>query len=177
MKKVDENIVYMHLKTIVTALFCIILDQLFKNHIITTLQQNQKVLIFPGIYKTFVWNKGVAFSMFSSSSNASIFFLIFISFSICAVLMYLMFSSKGYGKFYTLSITLMLSGGLSNIIDRVFYGAVIDYIYLSYNGYNWPTIFNFADMCICLGAALFTYWTMVLSPENKNTAPEKYSFE
>jgi len=49
---------------------------------------------------------------------------------------------------------LVITGGLSNLMDRLCYGAVVDYMLLNVLGIQWPTIFNLADMWICLGCLL-----------------------
>ena len=57
-----------------------------------------------------------------------------------------------------LSLTLVLAGGLGNLIDRALYGAVVDYIELTFMTFP---VFNFADVCVTVGAALFALFTLL----------------
>ena len=57
-----------------------------------------------------------------------------------------------------LSLTLVLAGGLGNLIDRALYGAVIDYIELTFMTFP---VFNFADICVTMGAAMFALFTLL----------------
>jgi len=51
---------------------------------------------------------------------------------------------------------LVLSGAIGNLIDRVSYGYVVDFLDVYYDSYRWPA-FNIADAAICIGAALIIY--------------------
>jgi signal peptidase II len=62
---------------------------------------------------------------------------------------------------YTLALSMIAAGALSNLYDRYTYGAVIDFILLHYAEYSWP-IFNIADLSICIGAAL--WWLQGIRP-------------
>ena len=68
------------------------------------------------------------------------------------------FLSRGLSLRVRLSLTLVLAGGLGNLIDRALYGAVIDYIELTFMTFP---VFNFADVCVTVGAALFALFTLL----------------
>ena len=64
-----------------------------------------------------------------------------------------MFKKENYNKYEIIGYSLLLSGAIGNLIDRIIYGYVIDYLDFRILGYNYP-IFNFADMCIVIGLVL-----------------------
>jgi signal peptidase II len=55
-----------------------------------------------------------------------------------------------------LALSLILGGALGNVLDRVMFGAVVDFIDLHYANWHWPA-FNIADSAICIGAALIVW--------------------
>jgi len=64
----------------------------------------------------------------------------------------LVYSYKRYKKGHSIvGETLVLAGSISNILDRIMYGGVIDFIVVSFGSYSWP-VFNIADIAIVIGA-------------------------
>ncbi|MDR1008710.1 MAG: signal peptidase II [Rickettsiales bacterium] len=98
-----------------------------------------------------VWNVGVSFSMFSSGSQAGRWILVALSLIAVAFIMrMIMREGDGRARFGWI---LVASGAIGNILDRVRYGAVVDFLDFHIRGWHWPA-FNFADVCICLGVLL-----------------------
>jgi signal peptidase II len=64
-----------------------------------------------------------------------------------------------------IALTLMLGGALSNLFDRVYYGAVIDFIDVYFGYHHWP-VFNLADCSICVGAFLLL---LIKEPKKSNS--------
>lgn len=97
-------------------------------------------------------NTGVAFSMFQ---NNNIFFICLVSLVIIFLIFFIYKNKKELTKLQTHSLLLILSGGIGNLIDRLFRGAVVDFIDVGYKTvYRWPA-FNVADSCVCIGVTLF----------------------
>ena len=59
-------------------------------------------------------------------------------------------------KLLCVALSLILGGALGNVLDRLMYGAVVDFIDLHYANWHWPA-FNIADSAICIGAALIIW--------------------
>lgn len=98
-----------------------------------------------------VWNKGISFSMFSDSYyNILIYLAIIISIGLVFASWY-----KAKEKTDIIAWGLIMGGGLSNLFDRWFFGAVLDFIAISFNQHNFP-IFNFADMAITIGTIIIS---------------------
>ena len=99
-----------------------------------------------------VSNTGVAFSMFQKNN---VFFIILVSLVIIFLIYFISKNKKVLTKLQTHSLLLILAGGIGNLIDRLFRGAVVDFIDIGYKEvYRWPA-FNIADSCVCIGITLF----------------------
>ena len=115
----------------------------------------------PVISLVLAYNYGVAFSMFAFLNE----YLKYIQLIIVAIGIIYLIKNKEVFKAYHLPITLILIGGLSNILDRFTYGAVVDYVYWHY----WFefAIFNFADVLIDIGVVLILYKQFTTKDEVK----------
>lgn len=120
----------------------------------------------PLINLTYTLNDGAAFSSFSGKR----LLLILLP---CAMLLlcafYFVKEGKG-SKWLTVSLILIMSGGIGNLIDRIRAGLVVDYLDLQL--FEFP-VFNFADCCICVGAAMVCIYELFLR-KDPNT-PKKES--
>ena len=94
-----------------------------------------------------IWNEGIAFGLFSFNDKLYYNLLTIFICIITAVIIWLMFRSKGFEKF---SYLMIIGGSFGNIFDRVFYSAVPDFIDIHINNFHW-FIFNVADIFITLG--------------------------
>ncbi|MBR1739441.1 MAG: signal peptidase II [Ruminococcus sp.] len=99
---------------------------------------------------THIRNKGAAWSMMEGKK----WFLVALPVAVVLVGMIYMFAirKRKYNKFEMVSLSMIIAGGVGNLIDRVRMGEVIDYIL--FEPVNFP-IFNFADICIVIGSILF----------------------
>ena len=95
---------------------------------------------------THIHNFGVSFGLFSGLISP--WLLIIIGLLVVGFIFYLMKSASD--MFEEWSFLIIISGALSNIIDRIFNGYVIDFIYFHYKYFFWPA-FNFADIYITIG--------------------------
>ena len=103
---------------------------------------------------SFAWNEGAAFSMLRSRP----WLVVAVSAAVLLFVAGAVFLSRGLSLRVRLSLTLVLAGGLGNLIDRALYGAVVDYIELTFMTFP---VFNFADVCVTVGAALFALFTLL----------------
>lgn len=124
----------------------IILDQLSKLLILQNLNLNQSIEIFEGFfYLTLVHNTGAAFSILKDQA------FLFIAISIIAIIAILFYMHKKQERVFLkdLSLALILGGACGNLIDRVRFGYVVDFLDFRI----WP-VFNIADSAITIGALL-----------------------
>ncbi len=125
------------------AIFVVILDQITKAIVITCLKYGKSYLIINKIfYLTLVKNTGAAFGTFK---NQAAFFILV---SIIAIIFIVVFLSKKKVNLY-LPLALILGGAIGNLIDRLRFGYVVDFLDFKV----WP-VFNVADSCISIGAFL-----------------------
>ena len=94
-----------------------------------------------------IWNKGIAFGLFSLNGGMFYQLISLLIFFIVIILIYLILKSTGFEKF---GFILILGGALGNLFDRIFYKAVPDFIDLHINNFHW-FIFNIADIFITIG--------------------------
>lgn len=111
--------------------------------------------VIPGFFRfTYVQNKGAAFGMLS---DARWVFMIISAVTIAAmVFFFLKFKPKN--KLLCTAVTMICAGGIGNMIDRIFYGYVVDMI--DFYGI-WPYVFNVADSFVCIGAGLLILWLIL----------------
>jgi signal peptidase II len=131
----------------------LILDQCSKLIADALLQFNQPVPLLPFLDLHKVYNPGAAFSFLSNASGWQRWFFVGLTLVVSLVLaVWLRRLQAGQARL-ALALALILGGALGNLIDRVMYGYVIDFIDLYYGGWHWP-VFNVADSAITVGAGL-----------------------
>ena len=109
----------------------------------------QSIPVIYGFKLTLAWNKGVSYSLFADAgTQGSLVLTSFIVTTITLFAGYVLW--RGYKGYRVWIEAMILGGAVSNLIDRVNYGAVIDFIELYACSYSFP-IFNVADMFIVLG--------------------------
>jgi signal peptidase II len=96
------------------------------------------------------WNRGISFGMFNNASYSNIIFLALAS---SIVLYLIMLLYKSTSQFTSSALSLIIGGAIGNIIDRIRFKAVADFIEWHIGSYYWPA-FNIADAAICLGVTL-----------------------
>ena len=132
------------------------LDQLFKYLVEIFLKPVGTVEIIPNLFSlTYVENRGAAFGIMSDMR------WIFIVFSIIVIiaLLVIVFRYKVKNKLFLTAVVLLIGGGIGNLIDRILYGFVIDYLSLSF----FPPVCNFADYCITAGTVLLLIYLLFYS--------------
>ena len=135
---------------ILLSVMLIIIDQGIKYIVVSNLNVLDSVNIIPNFLNiTYVTNSGGAFSILSGSRY---FFIILGIIAIIYLIKYIM-SDSNITKVDLIAYSLVISGIIGNLIDRIIYGYVIDYIHFYISSYSFA-IFNFADMCIVIGAII-----------------------
>ncbi len=125
-------------------------DQLTKTIVDSTLQLGQGYTIIENFfYFTYAQNQGAAWGIFQGAMN--LFFIISIIATIGIV--YFFIQSHAYQKLTRFGLVLVFSGMIGNLIDRIVFGHVRDFIDFIILGYDFP-IFNIADIAITVGVAL-----------------------
>ncbi len=135
------------------SFFVIAFDQITKYWAMTHLMPYESVVVFPMLSWTLAFNSGSAFSFLAASGSWHTWFFTGFSglVSIALVVWIMRLESRFFAQM--LALALILGGALGNLMDRLRFGYVIDFIDVYYKTHHWP-IFNVADSAICLGATL-----------------------
>ena len=136
--------------TLIIIALLVAIDQIIKLLVLEHLKPMGSLTLIDGfIQLNYAENTGAAFGSFSGKTT---FLSIFTLAIIILGLIYLFVKKRKVDVEY-ICISLIISGGLGNLVDRIFRGYVVDYISINIFGYHFP-IFNFADMCIVISVIL-----------------------
>ena len=130
----------------------VIADQWTKLAISSNLRYGESVAITSFFNLVLVYNKGAAFSFLSDAGGWQRVFFIALTSAAIIVLMWLIAKHESE-KLFRWGLTLILGGAIGNLIDRIAYGHVIDFLDFHYAGWHFWA-FNVADSAITVGAAL-----------------------
>jgi signal peptidase II len=102
------------------------------------------------------YNRGAAFSFLSNESGWQRYFFTAIGVIAVAFIIHQL-RRHSTQRLYCWALALIMGGAIGNVIDRLLYGHVIDFLDFHFRGLGHFPAFNIADSAICLGAALFIY--------------------
>ena len=133
-------------------LFIFILDRVSKLWIISIFnsENNLEIKISSFINLNLIWNKGIAFGLFSYGEKFEYNLLTGLIIMIISIVFWMTIKTKGLEKYGFLMI---LGGALGNIFDRLYYSAVPDFIDIYYKNFHW-FVFNVADIFITVGVLM-----------------------
>jgi signal peptidase II len=142
------------LKWLSLSLFAIVLDQATKLAVAASMPLYESIPLIPGLFNlTHVHNTGAAFSFLSQAGGWQRWFFAALAVAVSVSLTLWMARLKKHEILLAVSISLILGGAIGNLIDRLAYGYVIDFLDVYYQSWHWPA-FNIADSAICVGVAL-----------------------
>ncbi|WP_207478075.1 signal peptidase II [Arenibaculum pallidiluteum] len=145
------------------ALVCILLDQASKWWILEVVMQPPRVIEVTSFFNlVLAWNRGVSFSLFYSHHDAMPWVLSALALGIVAYL--LNWLRRAERAWTALALGLVIGGALGNVIDRVRFQAVVDFLDVHAAGWHWPA-FNVADAGICVGVAMLVLDGLFVRPE------------
>jgi signal peptidase II len=149
----DKSMHWLWLSTLV-----VLLDQITKQAAEQFLLLHKAIAVIPSFNLTLMYNEGAAFSFLSNAGGWQRWFFIVLSsvISIALIIWLRQLQKSGSAqnkKFLSAGIALILGGAIGNLIDRILYGHVIDFIQVYYADFYWPA-FNIADSAITLGVGL-----------------------
>jgi signal peptidase II len=141
------------LKWLWLSLLAVILDQVSKLAIAGSMQLYQSIEIVPYFNLTYVHNTGAAFSFLSEAGGWQRWFFAGLALVISVVIAVWLARLKQHETLLAVALSLILGGAIGNLIDRLAYGYVIDFLDVYYQTWHWPA-FNIADSAITLGVVL-----------------------
>jgi len=143
------------LRHLAIATIILLLDQLSKWSALSNLQLGIPEPVLPFMNWLLLLNPGAAFSFLAQGSGWQRWFFTIVGLVACVYIVWLLRKSQN-DKMLCVALSLILGGALGNVLDRMMYGAVVDFIDLHYANWHWPA-FNIADSAICIGAALIIW--------------------
>lgn len=143
---------------IVLSIFVLVfLDQLTKWLAVVYLSESASKVFIPGIIElTYHENPGAAWGMLQDHRWV---FMVTSTVAIIAILIYLAKNRKDMHPLSLCAFTMIAAGGVGNMIDRLFVGYVVDFINFLFMDFP---VFNFADMCVTVGAAVMIVWLLFI---------------
>lgn len=134
----------------------LLLDQLTKAMVTDNLVAYRDVIPLTGFFNlVHVHNTGAAFSLFADQGGWQRAFFVVLASVAAGVILYLLRKTRGQPLFNA-ALALILGGAVGNLLDRVLYGHVIDFLDFYVGTWHWPA-FNVADSAITVGAALLIW--------------------
>lgn len=138
------------------SVLVLVLDQASKWLAVRSLDYGDPLPLVPMLALTLVHNYGAAFSFLGDASGWQRWFFVLLAVVVCTVLLLWLRRLHPDDTRIALSLTLVIGGAAGNVIDRLLYGYVIDFIDVYYGSWHWP-VFNVADSAISAGAALLLF--------------------
>jgi len=139
----------------VTLLLVVGLDQISKMYVSSVMSLHASHPVIDGFFNiTYVRNPGAAFGFLSNA--APVFrslFLIAVSAAAVVMILYFLAKNRSAAMLLTFSLSLIVGGAVGNLIDRIRFGNVVDFLDFYVASYHWPA-FNAADSAISVGAVL-----------------------
>lgn len=133
------------------ALAVLLLDQATKAVALSTLSGRPPVEVTGFFNLVLVWNRGVSFGMLQGIGGIGPWLLTGFGLAVCVAL--LVWLAREGRVLTRVAIGLVIGGAIGNIVDRLRFGAVVDFLDFHALGYHWPA-FNISDSAIVVGAAL-----------------------
>lgn len=135
------------------SVLVVAIDQLTKRLVDTSMQLYQSIEVAPFFQFTYLRNQGAAFSFLAGAGGWQRWFFIGLA-VVASVLICLWLKRMGKDQRWEAAAwALVLGGALGNLIDRIAYGYVIDFLDVYYRQWHWPA-FNVADSAITIGVAM-----------------------
>ncbi len=148
----------------------IVLDQLTKAWIAASFRVGENLALTSFFDLVFVFNAGAAFSFLRDAGGWQKWFFIVLALGISGWLV-VMLRQHARERLLPMSLALILGGALGNVIDRLRFGAVVDFLDFHWAGYHFPA-FNVADSAISVGVALMLWHELFGKESNHDRARE-----
>jgi len=130
----------------------VVLDQISKWVVLENISFGETIYVAPFWNWVLAFNPGAAFSLLADQPGWQRWFFTVLALAISGWIAF-MLRQHPQQKLLSLALTLVMGGALGNVIDRVRFGAVVDFVQWHVAGYYWPA-FNIADSAITIGAVL-----------------------
>ena len=154
---------------LIVAAVALVLDQASKFFFYDLLVADgqRAIEVLPFFNLVTVWNYGISFGMFNSGSAGGS--IIFVGLALAIVVALLVWLRSVASPLVAAALGLVIGGAIGNVIDRLRFGAVFDFLDFHVAGWHWPA-FNVADSAICVGVALLCIDALFLTQPSAKKA-------
>jgi len=144
-----------HVIFLITLLLVVGLDQISKIYVSSVMSLHASHPVIDGFFNiTYVRNPGAAFGFLANAAPMfRSLFLIVVSAAAIVMILWFLAKNKSAGMFLTFALSLILGGAVGNLLDRIRFGSVVDFLDFYIASWHWPA-FNVADSAISVGAVL-----------------------
>ena len=145
-------------KLLLISAVIVALDQITKTIILNSLELYHSIKIIPGFFNiTHIHNPGGAFGFLANQSSAiRVIVFLFVSILALGFILYFYHKTPETHKMLATGFALIFGGAIGNLIDRVRFGTVVDFLDVYIKNLHWPA-FNIADSAITIGMGVFVY--------------------
>ncbi|MFO1128930.1 MAG: signal peptidase II [Rhodospirillales bacterium] len=149
------------------AVTVIVLDQVSKWWMLTRVMDPPRVIeVTPFFNLVYAWNRGVSFGVFNSDAGWNVWVLPLVALAICVALA--IWLARSANRITTTGLGMIIGGAIGNVIDRLRFGAVFDFLDVHAAGWHWPA-FNLADSAISIGVVLLVLDSLFSSGEQRKS--------
>jgi len=153
------------LAALAVVLLTLVVDQGSKywvlNH--TSLPDGERISVLPVFDLVLTWNMGISYGLFQQQEALGRWLLIGLT-ALATVLLTVWLWRSRDRLMAGLALALIIGGALGNLIDRLVFGGVVDFLYLHYASFSWY-VFNLADCAIVAGVGTLLYESLRLRPQ------------
>lgn len=153
------------LAALVVVALTLAIDQASKywvlNH--TALPDGERISILPVFDFVLTWNMGISYGLFQQDGDLGRWVLIGLTIAATAMLAVWLWRSRDR-LIAILALALIIGGAIGNLIDRIVFGGVVDFLYLHYGSFSWY-VFNLADCAIVAGVGALLYDSLRPRPQ------------
>jgi signal peptidase II len=154
---------------LIVAALALVLDQVskFVFYDLLVAKGQRAIEVLPFFNLVTVWNYGISFGMFNSGSAGGS--IIFVGLALAIVAALLIWLRNVTAPLIAAALGLVIGGAIGNVIDRLRFGAVFDFLDFHAAGWHWPA-FNVADSTICIGVFLLCIDALFLTQASAKKA-------
>ena len=135
------------------AAVVIVIDQITKAMVLDHFELGQRLAVIPGFFDlTLLFNRGAAFSFLAGHDGWQRWFFVVVALAASVFILHLLLRHR-HPRMFSFALGLILGGAIGNVIDRLLYGQVVDFLLFHQGNWYFPA-FNAADAAITVGAVL-----------------------
>ncbi|MCH8550501.1 MAG: signal peptidase II [Natronospirillum sp.] len=150
------------------TLAVLVLDQWTKHLVAAHIVFGERITVIPGFFDLiYTVNPGAAFSLLADAGGWQRWFFTVVAVVVSLVLLIWLLRLPRNARWMPVTLTLILGGAIGNVVDRILYGHVADFLLFYWQGYHFPA-FNVADIAISIGAVMLLVDAFWLAPRQQH---------